>query len=470
MKSAVACFSQQFGNGQGVRRVTSPPRSVRPPQPFGARATTTLPKAPVSRPGVSRPAASQPAATQTSAIRPTVEPAKPTAATARISLGRVLQAESANYFMLLGITLFMVVFGLVMVLSSSSVESHTSGDNFFGRFLAQSVYVLIGVPLMLVASRLPSGFWKKFAWVFLGAACLLQVLVLVTPLGVTVGGNRNWLAIGGFSGQPSEAIKVALVIWLGVILARKQELLSNWKHLAIPLVPIAGIAILLVVIGGDLGTTVIIAGFVLGALFFSGAKLRHLVIGSSVLAVGAILVAVSSASRLGRIMAFFGGSSSVNPDVNWQINNGYYALASGGIFGVGLGNSHSKWSWLPAADTDFIFAIIGEELGLIGAVVVLALFVGLAIMFLRIIHQSTDPFARITTAAIMVWIISQAFVNIGVVLGVIPVLGVPLPLISAGGTAMLSSLLAIGIVLSFARESAKDATEPSARSARSRKA
>ena len=375
---------------------------------------------------------------------------------ARISVGKVLQAESANYFMLLGITLFMVVFGLVMVLSSSSVESHTSSDNFFTRFLSQGIYAVIGVPLMLLVSRLPSKFWKKSCWVFLAAACFLQVLVLVTPLGVEIGGNRNWIKVGSFTGQPSEAIKVALVVWLGVVLARKQDLLANWRHLAIPLIPIGGGAVLLVIIGGDLGTTVIMAGFVLGALFFSGAKLRHLVVGSTVIAIVAVLVAISSPSRMGRILAFFGGQSSVNPDVNWQINNGYYALASGGVFGVGLGNSHSKWSWLPAADTDFIFAIIGEELGLIGAIVVLALFVLLAITFLRIIHQSSDPFARITTAAIMVWLISQAFVNIGVVLGVIPVLGVPLPLISAGGTAMISSLVAIGIVLSFARETARD--------------
>ncbi|WP_269085054.1 FtsW/RodA/SpoVE family cell cycle protein [Rathayibacter tanaceti] len=127
-------------------------------------------------------------------------------------------------------------------------------------------------------------------------------------------------------------------------------------------------------------------------------------------------------------------------------------MASGGIFGVGLGNSKAKWSWLPAADNDYIFAIIGEELGLIGAVVVLALFVVLAVAFFRVIHASTDPFVRISTGAVMVWLIGQAFVNIGVVLGVLPVLGVPLPLISSGGTALLSSLLAIGVVLSFARE------------------
>ncbi|MEV8212153.1 putative lipid II flippase FtsW [Leifsonia sp. NPDC077715] len=378
------------------------------------------------------------------------------ALTTRIGLGRSMTSESANYFLLLGVTLFMVVFGLVMVLSSSAVESHNDSDNFFSRFWSQGAFTLVGLPLMFVVSRIPRAFWRKTIWFFLAAACFLQVLVLLTPLGMEIGGNRNWIKIGSFTAQPSEAIKLALVVWLGVVLARKRDMLSEWKHVAIPIVPVAGGAVALVTLGGDLGTTMILAALILGALFFAGVRVRYLVTGVLAVSVVAICVALSSASRIGRISAYFGGTSVANPDVDWQIKNGFYALASGGVFGVGLGNSHSKWSWLPAADTDFIFAIIGEELGLIGAVVVLLLFVMLAVVFLRIIHASTDPFARVTTAAIMVWLIGQAFVNIAVVLGVIPVLGVPLPLISAGGTAMISSMIAIGIVLSFARESHRD--------------
>lgn len=383
------------------------------------------------------------------------------ALTTRIQLGRGMTSESANYFLLLGITLFMVVFGLVMVLSSSSVEAHNDDDNFFSRFWSQGAYTLVGLPLMFLVSRIPRAFWRTTIWFFLGAACFLQLLVLLTPLGVEIGGNRNWLRIGSVTAQPSEAIKLALVVWLGVVLARKRDVLDQWKHVAVPVVPIAGGAVALVLLGGDLGTTMIMAALILGALYFAGVRIRYLATG--VVAVGAlaIVVALSSASRVGRIAAYFGGTSVANPDVDWQIKNGFYALASGGVFGVGLGNSHSKWSWLPAADTDFIFAIIGEELGLIGAVLVLLLFVMLAVVFLRIIHASTDPFARVTTAAIMVWLIGQAFVNIAVVLGVIPVLGVPLPLISAGGTAMISSMIAIGIVLSFARQSHRDSLSAS---------
>ncbi|MFE4951472.1 putative lipid II flippase FtsW [Leifsonia sp. NPDC056665] len=385
------------------------------------------------------------------------QPADSRGFSTRISLGRAMNSESSDYFLLLGITLFMVVFGLVMVLSSSAVESHNDTDNFFSRFWSQGMYALVGLPLMFIVSRIPMTFWKRSIWFILGAACFLQFLVLVTPLGVEIGGNRNWIRIGGFVGQPSEAIKIALVIWLGVVLARKQDLLDDWRHVALPVLPIAGGAIGVVVLGGDLGTTIVMSAFVLGGLYFAGVRLRYLFTGLVGVAIVAVVVAMSSASRMGRIAALFGGTSAANPDVNWQINNGFYALASGGVFGVGLGNSHSKWSWLPAADTDFIFAIIGEELGLIGAVVVLLLFVMLAIVFLRIIHASTDTFPRVTTAAIMVWLIFQAFVNIAVVLGVIPVLGVPLPLISAGGTAMISSMIAIGIVMSFARQNARDA-------------
>ncbi|ODA89661.1 cell division protein FtsW [Leifsonia xyli subsp. xyli] len=389
---------------------------------------------------------------------PAAEPAsRLSGIVSRISLGRSASSESADYFLLLGTTLFMVVFGLVMVLSSSAVESHNDTDNFFSRFWSQGAYALIGLPLMFLVSRLSARFWRKTIWFFLAAACFLQFLVLVTPLGVEIGGNRNWLRIGSQTVQPSEAIKIALVVWLGVVLARKADRLSDWRHVAIPVLPVAGGAIGLVVLGGDLGTTMVMAGFVLGGMYFAGVRLRYLFVGVVGIGILAFFVATSSASRLGRIAALFGGSSAANPDVNWQIDNGFYALASGGVVGVGLGNSHSKWSWLPAADTDFIFAIIGEELGLIGAVVALLLFVVLAFVFLRIIQASADPFAWVTTAAIMVWLIGQAFVNIAVVLGVIPVLGVPLPLISAGGTAMISSMIAIGIVLSFARQNARAA-------------
>lgn len=387
------------------------------------------------------------------AEKPPKPPIRMRAMIARIAIRRLSHVESFNYYLLRGTTLFMVGFGLTMVLSSSLVDSHTAGNSFFAVFGKQSASALIGIPLMLVIAQIPSTFWRKHAWLLLIASCVLQLLVIATPLGMQVGGNRNWLRLGSFSLQPSEMLKIALAIWVSMFLVKRYRRITDWKYSLLPLVLVAGAAIGLVTIGGDLGTTIIMGGIVLGALFFAGTPLKHLSLTLGVASVVAVLLAVSRPNRLIRIMAFLQPGSADPTGAGWQIQNGYYALASGGVFGVGLGNSHSKWGWLPSADTDFIFAVIGNELGLIGTVLVLVLFIVLAVVLLRIIGTTTDRFARIATAAIMAWIIGEAAVNIAVVLGLLPVLGVPLPLFSSGGTALVSTLAAIGIVLSFERES-----------------
>ncbi len=383
------------------------------------------------------------------------EPEQPSGPSVRINLGRVFKAEGGNYFLLLGNTLFLVIFGLVMVLSSSSVDSFLADMGFFGGLLRQGMFAVIGIPLMLVVSRLPLAFWRRVAWPSMLITCFLQFLVVATGLGRGTGGNTNWLNIFGIQFQPSEGIKVALVIWLGMILSQKQDKLDDWKHVFIPVFGVGGGAVLLVMIGGDLGTVMIMAGILFGALFFAGVKLRLLVVPLLVGVGGAIVLAVVSPNRMTRIMSFLNeGCTELSGEISsscWQPLHGTWALANGGVLGVGLGNSKAKWSWLPAADNDYIFAIIGEELGLIGCIVVLGMFILLAFAFLRIMRTATTVQAKVSTAAVMVWIIGQAFVNIGVVLGVFPVLGVPLPLISAGGTALLTTLVAIGIVLSFAR-------------------
>jgi cell division protein FtsW len=370
---------------------------------------------------------------------------------ARISLGRVFAGESANYFLLLGVALFMVVFGLVMVLSSSSVDSHTDDGNFFARFLSQGMFAAIGVPLMLLASLVPANWWKRAAWPMLIVSSLLQAATVFTSLGVRINQNKNWLQIGGTAFQPSELIKMSLVLWLGMFVALKWERIRQWKYGLLPVCIVSVVAVCLVLAGGDLGTTLIMAAIVLGAMFFVGIPLRQLITAAVIASGVALVFAVSRQSRMDRILSFLHPGGSDPTSTYWQMQQSNFGLARGGVFGVGLGNSTSKWNWLPAASTDFIFSIIGEELGLIGAVVVLGLFVFLAFVLVRIMNASTDPFARTVTAAVMVWLIGQALVNIGVVLGLVPVLGVPLPLISAGGTALISSLFAIGVVLSFAR-------------------
>ncbi|WP_157008756.1 putative lipid II flippase FtsW [Agromyces laixinhei] len=410
------------------------------------------------------------------------EPDRPGISAARIRLGRVFRVESADYLLLLGTTLFLVAFGLVMVLSASVVQSHLEDESFFAQALRQGVFAAFGIPIMLIASRMPEKLWMRLAWPVLAASCALQVLVVATPLGITVGGNTNWIQLGPMQFQPSEIIKVALVMWLGLIVTKKEAQLGDFVHGVLPIVLVGGGAIGLVLLGGDLGTVMIMGAMLLGSLFLIGVRLRLLLPPIFAAIVVFVLVAVSSENRLRRITSFLdancgsGGTGDAISDC-WQIQHGSFALANGGVFGVGLGNSAAKWSWLPAADNDFIFAIIGEELGLIGAIVVIAMFVVLAVALARVLRGARTPFGRAASAAVLVWIVGQACVNIGVVLGVFPVLGVPLPLVSAGGTALLTTLFAIGIVLSVARDpeaparaAARAAARKSSRSAATRAA
>ncbi|MCU1525789.1 MAG: ftsW, partial [Microbacteriaceae bacterium] len=313
-----------------------------------------------------------------------------------VAVKKIFAAETGNYFLLLGATLFLVVFGLIMVLSSSSVESFLSSGDFFNGFIRQVLFAALGIPLMLLASRMSPRFWKRWAGTFLVIAIILQMLVVATPLGVEHGGNKNWIILGPFSGQPSELVKLGLVVWLGYILARKQSVMDDWRELIMPLVPVAAAAVGFVVLGGDLGTSIILLAIILGAVFFAGVRLRFLAVPIIVIGIAAAMMSFASNSRSSRIDAFLNGCASANDygGTCWQSVQGWWALASGGLFGVGLGNSTAKWSWLPEADNDFIFAIVGEELGLLGAILVLTLFIVLAIAFVRIIRANTDPFAK----------------------------------------------------------------------------
>lgn len=380
-----------------------------------------------------------------------------------VPLRRMFAAEQRDSVLLIGVTLFLVALGLVMVLSASSVEGEASGGDAFARAGRQALFAALGVPLMLVAGRMPMSFWKRWAWPAVVAGGIMQLLVFIPGLSYSSGGNRNWIVIGGFTFQPSEFLKLALIAWIGVVLGSRRGELGSWRRLVLPVAPIAGAAVALVLAGGDLGTAAIILGVVFACAFFAGAKFTHLFVGGVGIAFAALLVAWTNPSRVARITAWMQGCDASNySGYCWQPQHGFWALADGGVFGVGLGNSIEKWNWLPEADSDYIFAIIGEELGLIGAVVVLLLYAMLAVVLIRIIRKSTDDFARIATGGILVWIVGQAFVNVAVVLGMLPVLGVPLPLLSAGGSSLVTVLLALGVVLSFARAQGKAALEAQA--------
>jgi len=369
---------------------------------------------------------------------------------------------------LYAITFLLVGIGLIMVLSSSSISSYLGGQGFFGRFWRQASYALIGIPLMLVAASLPLQFWKRWAWWLLGLGIVLQLLVF-TPLGVDVYGNRNWIQLGGFSGQPSELLKLAFIVWVGAVLLAKEKLLGQMKHELVPIIlPGALIVLGLVMLGRDLGTTMIMGVALLGAMYFGGVSWKSLLTIAVGAGFAAILFVVTSPNRINRLLGHAGGNSDYS-GLGWQPLHGLWALAGGGIFGVGLGGSKAKWSWLPEADNDYIFAIIGEELGLVGAILVIALFVVLALVMVRAIARARDRFGRAVIGGILVWIVGQAFVNIGVVIGIFPVLGVPLPLISSGGTALIACLLAIGVVISIARDGAKHQERLEATRARTRR-
>lgn len=370
---------------------------------------------------------------------------------ALVRVRSIFGAPTLNAALLLGTTLFLVVFGLIMVLSSSSVESYVANNSFFTDFVKQAAFASIGIVVMLIASRMPAATWQRVAWAAIMLGIALQILVF-TPLGFGAGGNRNWIGIGSFSLQPSEFVKVALCVWLAMIMTRKQKHIDSFWQAWIPAAPVAGLSIGLVLLGSDLGTVVIMVALAFGALWFAGVKWWHLLLPVAGLAVLAVPVVLASPSRVRRISAFLQGCTDADYYFGcWQQLHGTWALSAGGLFGVGLGNSRAKWSWLPEADNDYIYAIIGEELGLLGAVIVLALFALLAWTMLRIVRQARLQMTRVVTGAAMVWLVGQALVNIAVVLGLLPVLGVPLPFISSGGSQLIAALLIVGIVLSLER-------------------
>ena len=362
---------------------------------------------------------------------------------------KVFRAQSIHFYRLLGVTLFLVTFGVVMVLSASSIDSLVANDNSFSVFAKQSFFAVVGLGVMAVVSLMSTSFIRSKAKLLLGIAMILQVAVFF--IGKDINGNRNWLDFGLFTIQPSEFLKIAVILFVANYLAQQSDYLHD-RAVWVRALVISAAAAGLVMLGRDLGTVIIMGITFIGMLILAGMpqKLINLVL---VLAAGALPLAVmGSGSRMGRITAWLNPNAPDPFEYNWQSEHGMWALAAGRIFGAGLGESKMKWSWIPEVENDFIFAVIGEELGLIGALVVIILFVFLAFAFLRIMQRTQDDFSRIVVSAVMLWIVFQALVNIAVVLRLLPVLGVPLPLISAGGSSLVANLGAIGVVLAIERE------------------
>ncbi|MDY6055563.1 putative peptidoglycan glycosyltransferase FtsW [Micrococcus sp.] len=357
-----------------------------------------------------------------------------------------------------GSTAVLTVLGLTMVLSSSSVEAIGTSAGSYGLFQRQGMWALVGIAVLVGLTFTPLRWLKALAWPALGLAGLLLALVAFTPLGVEVNGNRNWLDIAGFRAQPSEAAKLALALWSAAVLERKGRLITQVPHALLPVLPVGGLLIALVMVGSDLGTVIILASILGVVLFIAGTNRRVFWAFAAVVGVGGALMTLLAGHRLVRVRAWMGDCSDAS-DPCFQPSHGIDALASGGWLGQGLGGSRQKWSYIPEAENDFIFTILGEEMGLLGTLAVLVAFAALAVGMYRVASGTHSTFIRLTTWGILMWLVGQAFVNIAMVTRLLPVIGVPLPFISYGGSALTLALAGVGVVLSFARHERRRAAE-----------
>ncbi|WP_348535802.1 putative lipid II flippase FtsW [Kocuria sp. JC486] len=353
-----------------------------------------------------------------------------------------------SYYALAISAILLFSVGGMMVLSASAVESISADRSAFFYFLRQIMFGVAGVVLMFALSLVPSRTYERFAP--LAFAISSALVFLVIPLGVEVNGNKNWLNIGGFTLQPSEAAKLGVALMLGWHFARSAHRFREYKDYLWPSLGIVGIPVGFVALGGDIGTVVIFGLIYLAALILIGTpwKLFGMLFGA-VAVLGALAVIIAP-HRMERMTGWFTGECDVS-GACWQAQQGLAALATGGWWGVGLGQSRSKYNYVPEAHNDYIFAIIGEELGLIGTVLILVLFVVMGVAMARVLLRTTSTFERVVTGSVLTWLIGQAFVNIGMVTGALPVIGVPLPFISYGGSSLLMCLAAVGVVMSFTR-------------------
>lgn len=348
--------------------------------------------------------------------------------------------------------LVLCAFGVIMVFSSSSVNLVAAGQSPWSRAINQGGYCAIGLVGAFIFSRISVKRYMRHASGFMLFAMLVQALTL-TPLGTgeEETGNNGWIVLGPVSLQPAEMTKLALCLWLPFALrkASRQYALEGIKAYMMPGLMYAG-ALGLVMLGKDLGTGLIIVFIGVVAFMISGFPLKWMAAGAGVLAALVGVLVISSPNRLNRVLAAYQPCTDLQ-GVCFQSTHAKYALAEGGLLGVGLGNSREKWNYLPAAHTDFIYAIIGEETGFVGALTVLLLFIVIGWCLISVALQVQERYAAMVLVCIAVWLVGQALVNIGVVIGVFPVLGVPMPFVSSGGSSMIMCLCAAGAAVGMMR-------------------
>jgi len=352
-----------------------------------------------------------------------------------------------HFYMMIVSTAVLVVLGLVMVFSASSIHAIDTKGYAFAVALRQFVFLLVGIPLAILLASRPVEFWSRFAKLGLFFSITLVAIVMIPGVGKEVNGNRNWIDLKVVDIQPGEFTKFLLILWAAYLLARKESAEKIKFNVIALLAPGFAIVILGILRGRDLGTAAVVAAIFSGLLFVSGVDLRKMGSVAIVLFAGLAIGIVTSDYRRARFLVFLDPFDPNDyKNFGWQPAHSLLGLATGGVFGVGLGGSRQKWGNLPEAHTDFIYSVIGEELGLVGTLGVLILLGTLVYSIFRIALRASDPFSRYVCAGVGCWIGIQSILNIGTAISVLPVVGVTLPLVSYGGSALLTTICALGFV------------------------
>ncbi|WP_441957279.1 putative lipid II flippase FtsW [Mycolicibacterium houstonense] len=368
----------------------------------------------------------------------------------RTRFGVWLGRPMTSFHLIIAVTALLTTLGLIMVLSASGVYSYDFDGSPWAVFGRQVMWTVIGLIAFYLALRISVRTLRRLAFPGFAFTILLLILVLIPGIGKVANGSRGWFVVAGFSMQPSELAKIAFAIWGAHLLAARRMERASLREMLIPLVPAAVIALALIVAQPDLGQTITLSILLLGLLWYAGLPLRVFVSSLFAAVVAAGVLAVSAGYRSDRVQSWLDPAAD-GQGIGYQSRQARYALANGGIFGGGLGQGTAKWNYLPNAHNDFIFAIIGEELGFVGAAGLLALFGLFAYTGMRIARRSADPFLRLLTATTTLWIVGQMFINVGYVVGLLPVTGLQLPLISAGGSSQATTLLMMGLITNAAR-------------------
>ncbi|MYE08092.1 MAG: putative lipid II flippase FtsW [Acidimicrobiaceae bacterium] len=345
----------------------------------------------------------------------------------------------------------LVLLGLVMALSATAAPSLSGTDSAWSLFKSQAMWLGVGVLALLVLLRIDYHHWKRLAPMGLGVSVLLLALTAVPSVGLSANGARRWLGVGPVVFQPSEITKIAFVVFVADLLSRPDRHMEDTRATLQPVLMLTGGIAALLMLQPHLGTTLLIVGVALTMLYFAGARFSHL-LAATVVGAGltAMLIAYSPWRR-DRMLGFL--DPWADPYGNgYQTLKSLHAMASGGVDGLGLGAGRAKWGFLPYAHTDFIFAVIGEELGMIGSLFVVILFVAIAAAGLGVALRAPDRFGMLLAVGVTAWILLQAALNMGAVLAIFPVVGITLPLLSFGGTSLVATLAAMGVLLNVARQ------------------